>query len=476
MLDLQRMKEKLINNNLLGSWCEEFSYFYDSRELRLENAGYLIDASPETRIKSITPSGLEFDFNHEKPLGLAYKTYIKSGEELIKLSHSMVVVTDIQNIKAVPFKEYKPKASGSLINPMVEVNKAECRGINFAINTVSTSVSSKEQNTYTDYTYNLEFTVAVNQECFIYIIQTPDVNPPTILVCKERIGEFDLNDINRYVFKGNVEDGIYNSYFHPHEYNIQKNTNYSNLVFGSPDGKLNKIKFAENIKYVDETLGEYTTNDGIKATNTDGDINVYLEDYKIGSYIHSQIDVDFDDLELSKYKIDKDIFNDMHKVEMELSLDEIKNLYPDLNYILPEIPVDKTAKRIQHITTGDNNIVMRFEDYSGDDCLNLVVRVPEENTVEMLYMVNGNEKVYYSIYRKGRRLDIFTTVDENNEHVYYSATTNRAINYSRDIGLISYKENFWVNVDKANIVVNSNLPIIGEEFTGYNIFGVPKKF
>ena len=482
MLDLKKMKNKLINDNLLGSWCEEFYYAYDSRELRLEKAGYLVGSNPDNRITSITPPEFEHNFNPKSDfaissgINLKYAVGVKVADNKIyeATNTDVFISDDTRHYKCIPFTEYKKKSI--LIDPIKDNLKKDCRVLNFSITTETYSAENKY--TYNKYEYRLSFEVAINQECYIYIIQTPDVNPPTILVCKERIGEFDLNDINKYIFKGNVEDGIYNSYFHPHEYNIQKNTNYSNLVFGSPDCKLNKIKFKEDIEYLADGNGEsvdrYTTNDGLKAINIDGKVDVYLEDYKIGSY-YTQVDVDFDNIDLCKYKSDKGLFNSLITVIDTFSINEIKNMYPNLQYIIPEIPVSHDEKRIQHINTDDDFVVLIFEDYQ-DDFLELVLRISKDGTSEMMYTVNGNEKVYYSIYRNNKRLDIFTTVDENNNHVYYSSTLNRSINYSRDIALISYKENFYISLDKANIVVNSNLPIVGEEFTRYNIFGVPEKF
>ena len=471
MLDLDKIRNELINKNLIGSYCNEIYYDYNKMEFVPMKGDYLINSVPETRIFSEHSSIFEDDSLHVN--STHYEIYMKSGDDEIKISNSKVIFElGEYNVKCIPFKEYKSK-KGSLIPLPGENNKVNCRALRFTITSNSTSVSSKEENTYTDYIYNLEFVVGVDQNCYIYIIQTPDVNPPTVLVCRDKME--DLNNITKYVFAGNIYDGIYNSYFHPHQYYIEKHTNYENLVFGSPTGTLNKLKFKEEIEVIDDQMGIYKTNDKLEARKVDGEVDVLLDNYKIASYNYKDGNkVNYTNLDLYKYISDIDLFNSLHDIDMELSIEEFENIDPELQYVLSTIPIDKTEKRIQRIV---NDIpIFRLEDYSGDDMLRMVIKFNPYSAVEIMYMINDNEKIYYTINSNEYRLDMFIGTDEFGERVYYTDTKYRAINYSRDIGMISYKENFWVNVDKANVVVNSNLPIIGEKFTKYNVFGVPERF
>ena len=50
MLDIERMRKEVINRSLLGSYCEEYTYFYDSRTIKFEKSGYLIGTDPNSRI------------------------------------------------------------------------------------------------------------------------------------------------------------------------------------------------------------------------------------------------------------------------------------------------------------------------------------------------------------------------------------------------------------------------------------------
>lgn len=477
MIDKKAMSDELIIRNLKGAWCEEFYYAYDSRELRLEKAGYLVGSNPDNRITSITPPEFEYNFNPKSDfaissgINLKYAVGVKVADDKIyeATNTDVFISDDTRHYKCIPFTEYKKKSI--LIDPVKDNLKKDCRVLDFRITTEA--YSTENEYIYNKYKYKLSFEVAIDQECYIYIIQTPDVTLPTVLVCRDRIGEFDLNDIIKYVYAGNIYEGIYNSCFHPHDYHEEEHKEYVNVVYGTPAGRLKDLKFEEEIKYTDD-IAQYTTNDGIEARKIDNEIHVYQDNFLIGSYSADNKSVDYNCIDLFKYTEDKDIFNSLHDVESELTIDEALNYYPDLRHLIPSL--DTYGNKLQHIKTGDRLVIMRFEDHSQDDLVNLVIRIPEENTVEVLYNINDKKEIYYSIYRLGHRLDIFSGIDENGKHVFYNNTSNRSINYSRDIALISYKENFWVNVDKANIVVNSNLPIVGEEFTRYNIFGVPEKF
>jgi len=480
MLDITKIRNDVVNRGLAGSYCEEYSYTYDTRTLKFEKSGYLIAANPDIKIYSnnnLTNNLYHVFINNDlKSCNIKYSVDLNLSGETMHLSESDITINDFNQIKATPFKEYIAK-NNKIINPN-DFNKLPCRGLYFNIFTKSSSRSSKENNTYTDYIYNLEFTVGVDQTCYIYIVQSPDTTLPTILVCKNRIGEFDLNDINNYIFRGNTNEtpNMYNSYFHPHEYSIIKSTIYENTVYSSPDGFLNKLRFREEI--INDESGNklyYSESDKLLAiNNNNNNVSIKLDNYNIGEYEVGT--VDYKNINLVKYVENIDAFNSMHKIKEKISVNELVKRYPNIKNILPVILTQyKDDDILSCIEIDDPFNIFTFEYY---DVIftNIVIRIIDDETIEILYILNNNEKVYYVVYRNGYKLNIVVSTNENDNNVYYSTSTiNRTINYTGNTGIIAYKDNFWINVNKSNTIVNTNLPLSGE-FTKYNIFGIPEKF
>lgn len=482
MLDIERMRKEMINRSLLGSYCEEYTYFYDSRTIKFEKSGYLIGTDPNSRITAdndLDNRSYNFD-NVKNYCRINYSIDVKKNdEEVAHLGDTIIRILDYVQIKAVPFKEYIPDKTKYIGS--ADRSKSYCRGLYFYIENVISSVSSTEDNTITDYRSFLDFIVAVNQECYIYIIQSPDGTLPTILVSKDRIGDFNLNDINDYIFKGNVGDNsIYNSYFHPHKYNIVKRTSYDQAVYSSPDAPLHDLKFKEAINVFTtsdintaDVVNYYSESDKLTAVKKDNNIVVELDKYKIAEYSRWE-KANYTDIELIKYMADIDVFNSMHEVKEEISVNELIKRYPNVKTILPDFPIqDRDENILLHIETDDEYEVYTFE-YYATNFTNIVIRVID-NTIEVSYILNDDERMYYGVYRNGYKLDSLISKGENNDDIYYfTSTNNRTIDYSRDMSLITYKANAWINLDKSDTIVNSNLPIVGK-FTKYNILGIPEK-
>ena len=456
MINIKEVKKVEAENALHGAWVGEYEYddMYGNIEFKKEyrindppNAIH-IDSDNKSRIGD---NLLHLDLNVNIP-----------GKGTVALT--VVNIYDGKKGHCVPFKEYRKE---KMITPTSKSKAEKCNILRFEIVTKSTSCS--DENEWTNYNSYLEFSVGVNY-AYIYIIQTPDTSLPTVLVCASQMVKSDFVKI---LFVGNIYDNIYNSYFHEHQYIVEKVKSYPSTVYGAP-GIFSSLKFNESITKEHNTV--YETNDGLKATLFNDEVSVEFNNYPIGTYKVGE-DNKINSINLLDYALNMNIFNDMHKVAYKLSIHDMKKMYPYLNYIFPYIPVDENqSDRIEKIETDDGTNIWRFQDYSGDDSIRIVFRTRGDHCMELVYINNGpvGRNVDYSMYCLDKRIDIHYIVDENLnlQDNYYVSTPYRTINYFGDNGAILYTENCWIDLDKNNIV-KTNLPIEGK-FTEYNIFGVPK--
>lgn len=460
----------LQKQSLYGSRVEEYFYDYKSKDITREQTGYIFDDLAEVNVVIDVTREVDLE-NLKNQFIIKYNNKLTKDDRDIDLAKSCIMITSLPGSKkAKPYKEYI-KASHIDFDPNIE----SCQIVSFNIITESDACGKDADGEYdVEHIYSSRFSVAVNQDSYIYIIVTPDVNLPTIIVSKNKLCAADnLKDIVDYVFLGNVKDGVYNSYFHTHKYSINKTYEYDDVVYGAPGIK--DIEFEEKIS------GEtYWNSDGITAKLNGNKIDVFFDSILIADYHYNP---NIDSLYFVKYVDEKDIFNDLQEIEEKYSIEKFDEvIIKDLDvpyycttsgcFIIPDfIPIDKTQEgRIEKIVTGDDNNIFRVSDYSTDDSFRLVFNC-KKNIVECVLFINDNITEYH-MYTASKMLSVYY---DNENHVFYTCTYSRTIKSDNNQQFIQYRDKYIVTKDGK--VLDTNFSSLKDSsFTKYNILGIPSKF
>ena len=403
-----------------------------------------------------------------------------NGEEDILLSSSEIDIIDSeeQNL-CVPFEEVKDQKDVKLIsfNDKNIKEKFDCNILTFSI---TTNVETVQDDTHsTIRTYSDMFKIPVDCECYISIVQCADGTLPIILVSETN---YLVEDIEDLIFEGNIKKRTYNSYFHPHNYQKQQIETIENVVYGKPYDGMKKMEFEENI--IDD---KYITNDKLSCQkDRDGNVRtVFLDEYNFATYRKDECENpainesfkkqdDILSIDLIDYIDKTDPFNSLNVVSGKVSLKWLKKNYHGISDIISFLSnINEDDERFELLDIDDpNKTIVRFENFDGSLFIHMIINLIDKNTQEVFYKLN--DRLFYTLYCNGYRIDISQKEDEEGITVY-TATPRRIINKSRDCTLFTFKENYWINVDNSNHIINTNLPIEGK-IEKYNMFGIPESF
>jgi hypothetical protein len=465
---------------LEGAFIEKYHYSIEKRLLNKFDTDTIYPGN--TRISTLSLTSLDdnpFHFHYFDQDDIYIEDidmYLKrENNDDVPLSSSKISIVDSKEQSLhVPFKEVKEEPK--LMSFKDKVSE-KCTILTFYL---TTSVKSAQDDThYTIRTYSDTFKVAVNHECYVYIVQCADGTLPIILVSKTLV-----EDVEDLIFEGNIKDGVFNSYFHPHIYQKQQVETIENVVYGKPYDGFNKLEFSEEI-----VGDEYITNDKLKCRK-DGPVRIVsLNGYDFATYRKDDSDpvinelfkeeTDMESIDFINFIKSIDLFNSLNEVEKTVSYEYLVDNYQVISKIsnmIPVLPIENIEEdeRFDIIYLDDpDKFIVRFEDYSDDNFFNLIINIIDGNMCEVYYNIDDRE--FYMIYYNGYSVTISIKEDEEGATVLYNGTPRRLINQSKDCTLYTYKENYWINCDHSGHIINTNLPIEGT-MEKYNMFGVPESF
>jgi hypothetical protein len=240
------------------------------------------------------------------------------------------------------------------------------------------------------------------------------------------------------------------------------------------------MEFEENI--IDD---KYITNDKLSCQK-DGNVRtVFLDEYNFATYRKDECENpainesfkkqdDILSIDLIDYIDKTDPFNSLNEVSGKVSLKWLKKNYHGISDIISFLSnINEDDERFELLDIDDpNKTIVRFENFDGSLFIHMIINLIDKNTQEVFYKLN--DRLFYTLYSNGYRIDISQIEDEEGLAVY-TATPRRIINKSRDCTLFTFKENYWINVDNSNHIINTNLPIEGK-MEKYNMFGIPESF
>lgn len=448
--------EEAINKQIHGAMIECYKYNEDTNLKLQESYTYKIaklDNEPEVEIKRIISNSevyLDKDF-----LDNDYNMIIEKHGEDIEFSRTNVQVHKMEyDHICFPYGEYIPTKEPKLIGS----GKVPCTIL--TIESMSKSTSTDIRGEEVNVIYQDLVNVGITESCYIYIVNYTDGSLPTILVSNKQYNEADLKTT---IFKNSVP-GLFNTYFHPHHYRVERVKRYEDVVFGAPGSHLKSLTFDE--KKIDH---DYWNSDGIQANKILGDVNVSLDGWCIAKYQED------DSLE-KQNNLDNLLINHLIVVN---DTQETKNDHIAYNDL-----VTKYYPIIDKIYEGFNKD-FTFKEYrfetgytmyqANEDLLTIVCPENDPQCCEITY-INGDNIYYAAIGNKGSIIRISLFKDAEGNEYYINNTLNRSINISRDANTITYNRGaFYISTDKSNNITHTNMMISGE-ITPYNIYGVPEKF
>jgi hypothetical protein len=465
---------------LEGAFIERFHYSVEKRLLNKLNSETLYPGN--TRIQTSSLISLDNNPFHYFDQDDVYIEDIdmyltrENNEDVLLSSSKISILNSKEKSLCVPFEEVKDQKDIKLMSfNDKKKEKFDCTILAFYI---TTNVETVQDDTHsTIRTYSDMFKVAVDCECYIYIVQCADGTLPIILVSKTNHLMEDIEDL---IFEGNIKKRIYNSYFHPHNYQKQQIETIENVVYGKPYDGMKKMEFEENI--IDD---KYITNDKLSCQK-DGNVRtVFLDEYNFATYRKDECENpainesfkkqdDILSIDLIDYIDKTDPFNSLNEVSGKVSLKWLKKNYHGISDIISFLSnINEDDERFELLDIDDpNKTIVRFENFDGSLFIHMIINLIDKNTQEVFYKLN--DRLFYTLYSNGYRIDISQIEDEEGLAVY-TATPRRIINKSRDCTLFTFKENYWINVDNSNHIINTNLPIEGK-MEKYNMFGIPESF
>ena len=169
-------------------------------------------------------------------------------------------------IRTIPFTNVEDVAEFAKVVPLIGDGKLQCRLLTFKINNrIRSAKNDKEIHRISTSKLN----VAVDKDAWVYFIILKDGSLPIIVVTDTRVGflgvddDIDDIDIKDYAFK-HFEEGFFNSYYHPYNFEVREIKTYENAVYGEPGNDIfQQLDFSEEIS---EDGTEYTNSDGISVT------------------------------------------------------------------------------------------------------------------------------------------------------------------------------------------------------------------
>jgi hypothetical protein len=168
-----------------------------------------------------------------------------------------------------------------------------------------------------------------------------------------------------------------------------------------------------------------------------------------------------------------------------VNIETLKSSYPDIINILSILPDINKFALFEKLSLDDfkdtpyaDSEIFRLEwETANGFSYKLVLAInPDKKYYECYMNINDTEDLFcFYNYETHYKMNIEITEKDGNICIY-NATNSRSINYSNNVTLFTFKPNYWINVDKSNTIVNTNLPFnIGKRFDKYNMFGVPSK-
>lgn len=397
---------------------------------------------------------------------LEYKTCINNKP----VARSTVAISPyMYNKKIKPYSEYVWGES-KMITTEKDIN-VNCYIIEFSISITTEPIMENqfEVTNHSNYVSRIAVPVEdIREGIHLYIVQCADISLPIIILSKDDI------DFSEVIFKGNVRPNMYNSYFHPYKKTIRKKQVYEKLAYGEPYNGCLDLQFEESY-----ANGNYTTNDGIKAIKGDNNnVEIFLDDFKIGEYERFRYIDNISNISFVKDMNDINIFSPHYKISNKLDTQDLISIHPEVEKILYLIP--NMGKIIEKVSEDDIKDTPYSEIYRANWC-------SDDGGSEYKYILSFTDNIYqvyvciddikdlYYISNGNNIVDIGINNDEDGSQCIYNKTNNRFINYSRDTSMITFKPNYVISLDHSNNIINTNLPISGQ-FTGYNMFGIPKDF
>lgn len=429
---------KFDRNNYELKFIKDFSYnFSNNNNVKIEKDDTIV------RVDQVIELDEDFaDLDY-------YVSFSKEDDKDVVFSNINVkIFLRHGNYSVNPYKEFKLDEDDKLI----EYGKVSSKVLDFELS-ANISLEENKHDIYNDF-----LSVGIDKEdCYIHIVNYSDGTLPTILLSDRML---DKDDVYDQVFSKSTF-GIYNSYFHPHQFKKIQEKVFPDVVFGSPDGIVKNIKFDESkIKSKD-----YWNSDGVYGTFDDK---------------NKTVKVSFQGLPIAEYPL-KDQNNMDNLFLISYSKDILKNQEPDELVKYDDIK-DKFKLPCTPESSGIFNVYKSIDSgilYINEDGTQMIHEV--DNVIENFFVTSAkNQKIKtYMILKDNHMLSINTTIDADvKELCYNNFTNNRNINVSRDGNNIIYLAkdgSCWITTNKNNDIIGTNLPISGE-IIPYNIYGIPVRF
>lgn len=468
MITKKEMREAAHEKSLRGALIEHYLLYTDDsqNDFCLKTIGST--TYKPNKYNNIYSETKDIDKIYENGFFSEYYTDInvnricKSEVNIYPYSHRTLPVSNL-------YREYNRK---KLISTQTQESYASCLILGISVELETEPAVDKERyEVVNKYSYDAHVAIPeedIENELHLYIINCVDVSMPIIIITKNK--DLPILDV---VFKGNIYSDTYNSYFHTYTKTVEKKLTYEKLVYGEPYNGCMDLEFEE------ELIGErdrYFTNDGLNAYKDEKNVSIFFDDYKIIEY-NTEIMEDMNEILFVKDMNNINIFSPHYEISEKITIGNLIDIHPevkDILYILPNEEGDILEKiSLSDLEDIEYEEVYRMVWCNEENEVKFVIAIDKEKY--QVYVNIDNTKEMYFIKNKNNHLfDIGINTSESDSICTYSRTNNRVINFSRDATLITFKPNYWVNMDHAGNIISTNLPL--DKITEYNIYGIPKEF
>ena len=454
---------------LKNAYIQEYEFSTNKKTITLANSTTINNTNHGTRVKNRMSDSVYEELD-KIFLDLNYDIQKEVGNDWIDFAKVTINIDLVSNKLCIPLCKYEKSEGPRKIND----GKMVCLMMEFEINATATS-GKKEEGKYTNYVYEDKFEIGLNPDksfYYIYIVNYTDGSLPTIIIFDKRLST--ISDISYHVFKHST-DTMFNSYYNPHDYKIEKIEYYPDVVYGSPCDNYLGLTFDEDIKYEPQK-------DRYKYQNTDAISNivgieedeVMLNHIRIGRVSKTgncSIDIidEFNSEDLANIK-----FDSMKKY----SIKELSEKYPGSSDIITlsenvndiyelDFEKDKVERYIAISPHNDIGLIKvrhhlgLVDDYIFEYAINFTL---DDDIKSVIYGAVTGTKYRFGYQYNG-------TMDKLQTDQFVTYTNNRKIAYSENAGMVLLNQGkYHYTLDNSGNIIDSNIPLFGVQ-PRRNIFG-----